>query len=189
MTLEPTPPTGHYLSEAQVAALLQPLAPDRVARTHDGMSHLEGWDIRAQLNRVLGFARWSADLTDIAMLYEEKTMTKSNREAWRVAWRATVRLRVQSPGGCQLASWTEAAVGEALMPDSKRGDAHDMAIKTAETQALKRCAINLGTRFGLSLYDDAATRDVVGRTLVSGEPYMMPVQAQPTTQRSTSDDQ
>ena len=40
-----------------------------------------------------------------------------------------------------------------------------MAVKTAESDALKRAAINLGTQFGLSLYADGATRDVVGKTL------------------------
>ena len=47
------------------------------------------------------------------------------------------------------------------MPDFKRGDAHDMAIKTAETQALKRAAINLGDQFGLSLYKKGSTGPLV----------------------------
>jgi hypothetical protein len=40
-----------------------------------------------------------------------------------------------------------------------------MAVKTAESDALKRCAVNLGTQFGLSLYQNGATVDVVQRTL------------------------
>jgi hypothetical protein len=40
-----------------------------------------------------------------------------------------------------------------------------MAIKTAESDALKRAAINLGTQFGLSLYNNGATADVIGKTL------------------------
>lgn len=40
-----------------------------------------------------------------------------------------------------------------------------MAIKTAESDALKRAAINLGTQFGLSLYDNGSMKDVVGKTL------------------------
>lgn len=165
----PTPPDGEYLSTDQVAALLQPLDPNRVQHL-DGMSHLEGWDIRSQLNRVIGFARWSACLTDLVMLYEEPTQTRAGKDAYRVGYRATVRLSVHSPGGRYLASYAEAAAGESVMPTFKRGDCHDMAIKTAETQALKRCAVNLGTRFGLSLYDNGATRDVVARTLVLGHP-------------------
>jgi hypothetical protein len=40
-----------------------------------------------------------------------------------------------------------------------------MAIKTAESDALKRAAINLGTQFGLSLYNNGSMRDVVVQTL------------------------
>jgi hypothetical protein len=40
-----------------------------------------------------------------------------------------------------------------------------MAIKTAESDCLKRAAINLGTQFGLSLYDDGNMNDVVIKTL------------------------
>ena len=47
-----------------------------------------------------------------------------------------------------------------------RGDAHDNAVKTAESQALKRMAINMGTQFGLSLYRDGQIEDVVRLTLV-----------------------
>jgi hypothetical protein len=52
------------------------------------------------------------------------------------------------------------------MPDFKRGDVHDMAIKTAESQALKRCATNLGDQFGLSLYRNGSADPVVTVTLV-----------------------
>lgn len=130
------------------------------------MAHLEGWDIRRHLNRVLGFARWSADLTTLDHLYEEPTTTRAGKDAYRIAYRATVRLTINAPDGTRLATYTEAAVGESTMPTFKRGDCHDMAIKTAETQALKRAAVNLGTMFGLSLYNNGATNDVVGRTLI-----------------------
>jgi hypothetical protein len=40
-----------------------------------------------------------------------------------------------------------------------------MAIKTAESDALKRAAINLGDQFGLSLYNNGATAPVVIQTL------------------------
>ena len=40
-----------------------------------------------------------------------------------------------------------------------------MAIKTAESDALKRAAINLGTQFGLSLYNDGSLADVIHTTL------------------------
>ena len=50
-----------------------------------------------------------------------------------------------------------------------------MAVKTAESDALKRAAINLGTQFGLSLYDNGSRADVVGHTLAAPDGYEMPV--------------
>jgi len=45
------------------------------------------------------------------------------------------------------------------------GDTADFALKTAASDAMKRCATNLGTQFGLSLYASGATRDQVRFTV------------------------
>lgn len=173
--------TASYFTDEQVGQLLRPLNPRRVTKRAEAgktYSYLESYDVRAHLDRVIGFARWSADLVELVELYAEyveKTYpakdNKPERKAWvhNVAYRATVRLTICAPDGTQLATYTEAAAGDAAgMPDGKRSDAHDFAIKTAESQALKRCAINLGTQYGLSLYAGGATNDIVGRTLITG---------------------
>ena len=49
----------------------------------------------------------------------------------------------------------------------QRGESHDMAVKTAESDAIKRAAINLGTQFGLSLYNNGSLKDIVVMTLSS----------------------
>jgi hypothetical protein len=154
-----------YLSAEQVAKLLEPIHPGRVSH-RDGQSHLEAYDVRAHLNRVFGFGRWSADLLTLDMLYEQATETKNGKPAFAVGYRATVRLTVCAPDGTVLATYTEAACGDGLMPDYKRADTHDFAVKTAESQALKRCAINLGDQFGLSLYRGGSTDAVVVKTWV-----------------------
>ncbi|WP_367880534.1 Rad52/Rad22 family DNA repair protein [Salinispora arenicola] len=46
------------------------------------------------------------------------------------------------------------------------GDCHDNAIKTAVSQGLKRCAVNLGDQFGLGLYNGGGVDAVVVRTVV-----------------------
>jgi recombination DNA repair RAD52 pathway protein len=160
------------LSDDQREVLLRPIARSRVA-IMDGQSHLEAWDVRAHLIRVFGFGEWSADLVDISLIHDLETTTRAGKEARKVAYRATVRLILHATG----ASYTEAAVGESVMPTFKHGDAHDMAIKTAESQALKRCAINLGTQFGLSLYNNGSLDDVV-RALVAHPT----IKAKPRTQ-------
>lgn len=154
-----------YLTTEQVGTLLRGIKPSRVLHL-DGMSHLAAYDVRAHLNRVFGFGRWSADVLDVTPLYEQPTETKNKKPAYRVGYRATVRLTVCAPDGTRLATYTECAVGDSTMPDFKRGDCHDMAIKTAESQALKRCATNLGDQFGLSLYRNGSTDPVVTVTLV-----------------------
>lgn len=148
------------LNERQYAQLLAPINEKRV-KHQDGMSHLEAWDVRAHLIRIFGFGSFSIDLIELRHMYEMETTTKQGKAAYKVGYHATVRLTMHTLG----CTYTEAAFGESLMPDFKRGDAHDMAIKTAESQALKRCAINLGTQFGLSLYKNGQTADIVIQTL------------------------
>lgn len=139
------------LSPAQIEQLLKPIHPSRVF-TVEGFSNLAAYDVRAHLTRIFGFAHWSADLISLDLIHDIETETRAGKAARKVAYRAIVTLSVSDPAGIQMATYTEAAVGESTMPDFKHGDAHDMAIKTAESQALKRCAVNLGDQFGLGLY-------------------------------------
>jgi len=148
----------------QQEQLLKPINPARVHKDGRGFSHLEAWDIRAHLNRVFGFGRWSANVVDLQLVFEE---TGKSEGRWNVCYRAMVTLRVDSPEGWLLATYTEAAAGDATNYPS-RAEAHDQAIKTAESQALKRAAVNLGDQFGLSLYRDGSTQAVVGKTLLEG---------------------
>lgn len=157
--------TTGYLTPTQVDQLLRPINPSRVA-VLDGLSHLEAYDVRAHLNRLFGFGRWSEELIELVELFALDTTTKNGKEAVNVGYRATVRLTVHAPDGTQLACYTEAAAGDSIMPTFKRGDCYDMAIKTAESQALKRCATNLGDQFGLSLYNSGSKNALVQRTLV-----------------------
>lgn len=161
------------ISKEQYEVLLRDLAASRVAqRSQAGrsLSYLEAWDVKAHLIRIFGFGGWSSEVLETHLAFEEK----NEKGQWSVGYRVVLRLTIH-----EMRSWqdwpttdsvyTEAAVGSASLP--QRGEAHDMAIKTAESDALKRAAINLGTQFGLSLYDNGSRKDVVGRTLVGPEGY------------------
>jgi hypothetical protein len=94
---------------------------------------------------------------------------------YRVRYRLTVyAFREREDGSIERTAtgiYTEEASGGATnFPDSKRADAHDFAVKTAESQALKRCAINLGDQFGLSLYGRAPQERLV-KTVLLGVKY------------------
>lgn len=145
------------LSNAQTEVLLRPIRSQRVLE-RDGNKYLEAYDVRAHLNRLFGFAGWSGEVLESTLLFEDiAASTKDGKAIERVTvgYRVRYCLSINSSGGD---SWTEAryteeATGDAInFPKVKRADAHDFAVKTAESQALKRCAINLGDQFGLSLY-------------------------------------
>lgn len=166
--MDHTPPD--YLTGEQINQLLRPINPRRVGH-RDGMSHLEAYDVRAHLNRLFGFARWSADVLDVWCLFEDLHQVERGgrtKDVVSVGYRARLCLAIHSPSGEQLATYTEVATGDANnFPVTKRADAHDFAVKTAESQALKRCAINLGDQFGLSLYRQGSTDPLVMATLVN----------------------
>lgn len=147
------------LNDDQYAQLLKPLNPNRVAKRSQAgrnLSYLEAWDVKAHLIRVFGFAGWSWDVLTADLAFESEKDGK-----WNVGYKVIGRLTIGNE--YPEATYTEAAIGNATLP--QRGEAHDMAIKTAESDALKRAAINLGTQFGLSLYDNGSLKDVIGRTL------------------------
>lgn len=151
------------LTYAQYEQLMKPLNPARVAKRSQAgreFSYLEAWDVKAHLIRIFGFLGFSADVQEASLIFEENVNGK-----WNVGYKVVLRLSIGKE--YPEATYTEAAVGSATLPS--RGDAHDMAIKSAESDALKRAAINLGTQFGLSLYDNGSTKDVVMATLVHPE--------------------
>ena len=144
------------LNAEQLEQLLKPINPTRIAQRKGGggkqLSYLEAWEVKGHLIRIFGFAGWAWAVTSAELVYEEQVDGK-----WDVAYKVIGSLAVED------AVYAEAAVGSSRLPS--RGEAHDMAIKTAESDALKRAAINLGDQFGLSLYDNGSVAPVVGKTL------------------------
>lgn len=162
------PASEGYLSTKQVDLLLQPIHPKRVTRRDDnGMAHVEGYDIRAELNRVFGFGRWDAEVTEQSMLCEKQVKTSKGGDAWNVVYRTRVRLTVKAPDGTLLSVQEATHVGESTHPSY--GEAHGNAVTNSETYALRRCAINWGDQFGLSLYNKGSLAKVVRWTLVRPE--------------------
>jgi hypothetical protein len=157
-----------YLTQAQVDKLLAPILPSRVSTDGKGFSHVEAYEIRATLNRLFGFARWSEEVVEQRMVFEDRSEKKrkdgSTFPVWTVLYTSRVKLTVCAPDGTVLAVYTEGATGEGENQPS-RGDAHDLALKTSQSQALKRCAANLGDVAGLSLYKKGSRAALVRMTL------------------------
>ena len=158
------------LNVAQRQALVGSLNPARVATRQGGrtkLSYLEAWDVKATLIKVFGFGGFSAEVVNSEMLFREQIASKSepSKLNWKVTFKARVQLTIHQTG----AIYTEDAIADSSQPDFT--EAADMAMKSAESDALKRCAIYLGTQFGLSLYNKGATVDVVQRVLMPGQEW------------------
>ena len=151
------------LTPEQIKLLSEPIDPSRVKQSQ-GQSHLEGWDVRAHLTRIFGFGGWDEEVKSIECIYEHLgNELKPDKKQWYVTYRCTARLTIwgkDAEGNPAIAGvYEEGAVGGADNQPS-HSDAHDLAMKEAMTQALKRCAINLGNQFGLSLYSKGSTASV-----------------------------
>lgn len=155
----------------QITALMGDLREARVSsRKGTGstsLSYLEQWDVRATLTKVFGFGGYSADVIDSKV---ERIFSKAEyggNAAWVVMCSATLRLYIHQLG----ATYTEVAVSS--QAGSQIGEVADFAMKTAESDALKRAAANLGTQFGLSLYNKGSRVDVVKNIFEPGQRGML----------------
>jgi len=147
------------LTAPQLRLLHRGLDPNRVGKDNNGFSHMEAWDIKRYLLRVFGFGGYDTENRELTLVREIE-IPAGNKSRWTVVYRAQVRLTVKDVHGRVLGHWDgEAAGGASNQP--KLDDAHDMAMKTASSQALKRAATNLGDQFGLSLYNDGSPEPVV----------------------------
>ena len=151
------------LNEVQVVALLKPLNPKRVLQAN-GQAHIPAYDIAAHLTRVLGFGNWDTELLEVTMLFESPST--GERPKWTVGYAATIKLIIKDENGREIAHWENGACGDAINQPS-RADAHHLAMTTAISTALKRCAaFGLGDQFGLCLYNKGKTEALVKMVLV-----------------------
>lgn len=177
------------LTPEQYEQLLKPINPARISeRANPGSSkklaYVEAWDVKAHLTRIFGFGNWSWEVLSAEHMFTlDVKIGASKKDGYHVGYRVIGRLTIHGIGRCLTPSpgpdsvsysdrdavYTEAAVGSASLP--ALGDAHDMAVKTAESDALKRAAICLGDQFGLSLYNGGSRKPVIQRT-IGGVPFI-----------------
>lgn len=158
------------LSKQQLAALMSPISGTRVktfgnnAGSKAGLSYVEAYDIKATLTRVFGFGGFSADVTESKIVsiitadtHPSHVKGDGKAKTPQVICQATVRLHIKALD----CTFTETSIGSNSGWDI--GDAADNAIKSAASDALKRCASYLGSQFGLSLYNsDNQQAELIG---------------------------
>lgn len=153
---------------AQTMQLLQPIRETRVLRDGKGHSHVSQQDITAHLIRVLGFGSFDTDVVKVECVFEENAVDRKTGEItldrWNVCYRALLRLTIRDRDGREVCHYEDGSTATAQ--NQTRGDAHDLAYKSALSLAKKRAAINLGDQFGLSLYNKGQLTPLVRGTLV-----------------------
>lgn len=150
----------------QTQQLLHPIKRTRVLADGKGHSHVSQQDITAHLIRVFGFGAFDTDVVKVECVYEQERSNDKGvlTNRWDVCYRALLRLTIRDEHGVEVCHYEDGSTATAQ--NQSRGDAHDLAYKSALSLAKKRAAINLGDQFGLSLYNKGQLEALVRGTLV-----------------------
>src|SRR6185437_14986435 len=134
-------------ADAQIRQLGSKLS-DRHVKTRElggmALSYVEGWHVIAEANRIFGFDGWDRETVSAERVWED-----ARRDPKACAYAARVRIRVRAGDTtvCRDGSGVDQGTGATL------GEAHESALKEAETDAMKRALMTFGNLFGLALYD------------------------------------
>src|SRR6266851_93244 len=133
-------------SAKQLTALQRNL-DSRQVRTREAngreLSYLEGWYVISEANRIFGFDGWSRET-----LESRCVLTRENRGIFIAIYVARVRITVHAAGASIVREGHGTGEGRGPSP----GEVHDIALKSAETDATKRALATFGKPFGLELY-------------------------------------
>jgi DNA recombination protein Rad52 len=108
------------------------------------VDYIEGWFAIAQANVIFGFGGWDREMTHFERIFE-----RTRGDVTSCAYTARVRIRVRA-GKTTI---VREGSGCGSVTTTSSGEAHDMALKAAETDATKRALATFGNAFGLCLYD------------------------------------
>lgn len=135
------------LRDDQVAALRAKLSAKVVqAKVVNGfsLSYVEGWYTIEEANRIFGFDGWDRETVTAECVWQG-----NNQGVPCASYVARVRVRVHAGDKPVIREGSGFGTGTGNTP----GEAHEKAVKEAETDAMKRALATFGNRFGLCLYD------------------------------------
>ncbi len=132
------------------------------------LSYIEGWHAIAEANRIFGFEHWDRETVECRCVWHGTTRGRHG-----ASYIARVRIRVRAGRELVVREGSGAGQGQADNP----GGAHDVALKTAETDATKRALATFGNPFGLALYDPARRGVRRARANPASKPNGRPVAA------------
>jgi DNA recombination protein Rad52 len=138
-------------SGAQLELLGQDLDQSRVRHRQapDGaeIAYVEGWFVLAEANAIFGYAGWEREIVHFERVFELRRVDETS-----CGYVARVKITVRA--GQERLAREGTGFGQAIARNP--GDAHELAIKAAETDATKRALATFGNRFGLGLYGKEA---------------------------------
>ena len=124
------------------------------------LSYVESWHCIAEANRIFGFGNWDRETIDLKCINEHSEEAEGNKGKYNkhyVTYIARVRITVRNADNDNLVVREGCGSGHGKgMSDC--GDAHESALKEAESDAMKRALMTFGNPFGLALYDKQQTR-------------------------------
>src|SRR5690242_10286791 len=106
--------------------------------------YVEGWHVISEANRIFGYDAW-----DRRTLASRCVWNGTSGASYCAAYTAKVRVSVRAADITIVREGSGTGEGKALTP----GQAHELALKGAETDATKRALATFGNPFGLALYD------------------------------------
>ena len=117
----------------------------RTRRAHDTtLAYVEGWHVIAEANRIFGYDAWDRHTLSTRCVW-------SGEASHHFAAAYTAKVRIAVRAGSLTITREGSGSGEAKAPSP--GEAHELALKAAETDATKRALATFGNPFGLALYD------------------------------------
>jgi recombination DNA repair RAD52 pathway protein len=108
------------------------------------LHYVEGWHVIAEANRIFGYDAW-----DRRTLVSRCVWSGPSGSYHAAAYTAKVRVSVRAGDITIVREGSGTGEGTAPTP----GQAHELALKGAETDATKRALATFGNPFGLALYD------------------------------------
>src|ERR1039457_6308219 len=112
------------------------------------LSYLEGWYAISEANRIFGFDGWNRETVE-----SKCVLARENRGTFLAVYTARVRVTVHADGATVIREGHGTGEGRGSSP----GEVHDIALKSAETDATKRALAAFGRPFGLALYGSGKT--------------------------------
>ena len=131
-------------SEQQLKKLDGLLSPDRISQ-RDGMSYIMAWDATYTANEIFGFDGWDRETTEMRLVQEEQDQKNLHRVGYVAKVKGTVR------AGDTVIVKEGTGAGQGINRDKFKS--HELAVKEAESDAMKRALTQFGNQFGLALYD------------------------------------